>query len=123
MPADPELTLIAGAGLGGLAAAGCLLNRDFQVSVHEQAAELAEIGAGIQLSANAVRALFDPGLREALESVAVRPLAYEFRCHDTAELLQRMPLNAAAGRWRGRWRPVAGRSRRDSLDRSCPADR
>jgi salicylate hydroxylase len=90
----PERTLIAGAGLGGLTAAACLLKRGLAVEIHEQASQLGEVGAGIQLSANAVKVLYDLGLREALESVAVKPLAYEFRRYDTGELLQRMPLNA-----------------------------
>ena len=39
--------LIAGAGIGGLAAASCLLKAGFDVDVYEQAPELGEVGAGI----------------------------------------------------------------------------
>lgn len=85
--------LIAGAGLGGLAAAACLARRGFEVSVFEQAPQLGEVGAGIQVSANAVRVLYDLGLRERLEAVAVKPKAYEFRRFDDGELLHRVPLN------------------------------
>ena len=70
--------LIAGAGIGGLAAA-CLLKRGFRVRVFEQAQQLGEIGAGIQLSANAVKVLFDLGLQDRLEQVTVKPKAFEFR--------------------------------------------
>ncbi len=49
--------LIAGAGIGGLTAALALLRRGFRVSVIEQARELAEIGAGVQISANGAHAL------------------------------------------------------------------
>ena len=49
--------LIAGAGLGGLAAAGCLLKAGHDVEIYEQAPKLGEVGAGIQLSANAMIAL------------------------------------------------------------------
>src|SRR5436190_17758162 len=68
--------IIAGAGLGGLAAAASLLEKGFDVQVFEQAPLLGEVGAGIQQSANAVRVLYDLGLRDELEKVAVRPRAY-----------------------------------------------
>ena len=42
--------LIAGAGLGGLAAALALLRMGCDVEVYEQAPELREVGAGLQLS-------------------------------------------------------------------------
>ena len=52
--------LIAGAGIGGLAAALALVRRGFTVKVLEQAPEIGEIGAGIQLGPNAFHA-FDAG--------------------------------------------------------------
>ncbi|SNT12936.1 salicylate hydroxylase [Noviherbaspirillum humi] len=84
--------IIAGAGLGGLTAAACLMKRGFKVHIYEQAAALGEVGAGVQSSANAVNVLYDLGLRDELEQVAVRPKAFEFRRFDTAELLHRIPL-------------------------------
>ena len=56
MSAKP-LVLIAGAGIGGLAAALALLRRGFSVAIYEQAAELAEVGAGVQIAANGSRVL------------------------------------------------------------------
>jgi salicylate hydroxylase len=84
--------LIAGAGLGGLAAAACLIKRGFSVRIFEQAPQLGEIGAGIQQSANSVRVLYDLGLRDALDKVGVRPKDYEFRRFDTGELLHKIPF-------------------------------
>jgi salicylate hydroxylase len=84
--------IIAGAGIGGLTAAACLLKRGYRVQVYEQATKLAEVGAGVQSSANAVKVLIDLGLREELEKTAVRPEAFEFRRYDTAELMHRIPL-------------------------------
>jgi salicylate hydroxylase len=84
--------IIAGAGIGGLTAAACLLSRGYKVRVLEQAAALGEVGAGIQTSANAVKVLYALGLREELDKVAVRPRAFEFRRFDTAELMHRIPL-------------------------------
>lgn len=49
--------LVAGGGIGGLAAALALVRQGFQVQVFEQAPEIGEIGAGIQLGPNAFHAL------------------------------------------------------------------
>lgn len=87
--------LIAGAGLGGLAAAACLMQRGFTVRVFEQAPQLGEIGAGIQQSANAVKVLYALGLREALERVGVKPRDYEFRRFDTGELMHKIAFAGA----------------------------
>ncbi|MBX6319696.1 FAD-dependent monooxygenase [Pigmentiphaga sp.] len=86
------LTLIVGAGIGGLTAAACLLQRGLPVRVFEQAPALGEVGAGVQSSANAVKVLYDLGLREALEQTVVRPQSFEFRRFDTGELMHRIPL-------------------------------
>lgn len=84
--------IIAGAGLGGLAAASCLMKAGHEVEVYEQAAKLGEIGAGIQISANAQHVLRDLGLGPAIDAVGVRPGAYVFRLHDTGEVIQEFPL-------------------------------
>lgn len=86
--------LISGGGLGGLTAAICLLKDGHDVEVFEQAPELGEIGAGIQLSANASRVLIDLGLKDELDKLAVRPLRIEFKLHDTAEVISTVPLGA-----------------------------
>ena len=85
--------LIAGAGIGGLAAASCLMKAGHHVEIYEQAPQLAEVGAGIQISANAMHVLRHLGLEQAIGKVGVRPGAYEFRLHDTGELIQRFPLS------------------------------
>ena len=53
---------IVGGGIGGLAAALSLLQSGFDVQVYEQAHELGEVGAGIQVSPNASRILHRLGL-------------------------------------------------------------
>ncbi len=85
---------VVGAGLGGLTAAAVLLRQGHRVRVYEQSAQLAEVGAGIQLSANAMKVLDRLGLRDRLAGVAVRPEAFEFRRFDSGELLHRLPLGA-----------------------------
>lgn len=70
-----ERILIAGAGIGGLAAALSLQARGFPVVVLEQAPAFKPLGAGIQLSPNATRVLLalGLGLGEALSRRSVRP--------------------------------------------------
>ena len=85
--------LIAGAGLGGLSAAGCLLKAGFDVEIFEQAPELGEVGAGIQMSANAMHVLNHLGIGEKISAKSVRPAAYVFRLHDTGEEIDRFALS------------------------------
>ena len=85
--------VIAGAGIGGLTAAASLLQAGHDVTIFEQASELSEIGAGLQLSANATHVLRHLGLGPALAEVGVRPGAYVFRLHDTGEEIHRFALS------------------------------
>ena len=85
--------LIAGAGLGGLAAAGCLLKAGYDVDIYEQASFLGEVGAGIQMSANAMHVLNYLGVGDEISAKSVRPEAYVFRLHDTGELIDRFALS------------------------------
>ncbi len=57
--------IIVGGGIGGLAAALAVARQNVEVLLLEQAAEIAEIGAGIQLGANAFNALDWLGAGEA----------------------------------------------------------
>ncbi len=63
--------LIAGGGIGGLAAALALTRQGFTVKVLEQAPEIGEIGAGIQLGPNAFHAFDALGVGEKTRSRAV----------------------------------------------------
>lgn len=85
--------LIAGAGLGGLAAAGCLLKAGFDVEIYEQAPQLGEVGAGIQMSANAMHVLNHLGIGDEISAKSVRPAAYVFRLHNTGEEIDRFALS------------------------------
>lgn len=87
-----EKILIVGAGLGGLAAAGCLLKAGYDVEVYEQSPVLGEIGAGIQVSANAMHVMNHLGIGEAVSARSVRPSHYVFRLHDTGEMVDSFAL-------------------------------
>src|SRR5919109_5650051 len=84
--------LIAGGGIGGLAAAYALAHKGFPVRVFEQAPEFKEIGAGIQLGPNIFRALERIGLKDAVLADAHRPPGMEMRCALSGERVTRIPL-------------------------------
>src|SRR6059058_1664323 len=85
--------LIAGGGIGGLAAAHALARKEFAVRVLEHAAEFREIGAGIQLGPNVFRALERLGLKDAVLADAHRPPGMEMRCALSGELVTCIPLD------------------------------
>lgn len=93
MPSAQNI-IIAGAGIGGLAAAANLIKAGHRVRVYEQAPELGEVGAGIQMSANGVKVLQSLGLGDKLEEIGVKPDAYVFRLYHSGEVLQQFPLGA-----------------------------
>jgi salicylate hydroxylase len=92
--------LIAGGGLGGLTAALALLRKGFDVDVYEQAQALREVGAGVQLSANGNRVLFELGLEDALRACAVETQGKEVRMWSTGQTWKLHDLGAASvARW------------------------
>src|SRR5215216_6690153 len=84
--------LIAGGGIGGLAAAYALSRKGFAVRVLEQAPEFRELGAGIQLGPNIFRALDRIGLTKEMLEDAWQPPAQEMRDALTGEVITRIPL-------------------------------
>jgi len=80
-------TVIIGAGLGGLALALGLARAGREVHVYEQATELGEVGAGISLSPNAVKALRYLGLGDAVRAQADEPPIQITRHFETGEVL------------------------------------
>ena len=92
--------IVAGAGIGGLAAALALVRNGFRVTVLEQAERLEETGAGIQLSPNATRILIDLGLGDRLAPHVIAPSALRVLTARGGREIIRMPLgNAAAQRY------------------------
>lgn len=85
-------TVVVGAGIAGLTLAVALTRQGHEVHLLEQAAELAEVGAGVQLAPNATRLLHRLGLGEHLRRVAVRPESVDIRRWDDGRLLARTVL-------------------------------
>ena len=87
--------IIAGAGIGGLSAALMLAQSGFRVTLLEQAGQLSETGAGIQLSPNATRILIALGLGERLRAAVSVPEALAVKTASGGRLT-RAPLGEAA---------------------------
>jgi len=76
---------IAGAGIGGLTTALSLLAQGFEVDVYEQASQLGELGAGLQISPNGSRVFKDLGLEEALQTYVSPARGKEIRMWNTGQ--------------------------------------
>jgi salicylate hydroxylase/6-hydroxynicotinate 3-monooxygenase len=100
MSAKPDVAII-GAGIGGLALAAFLSRQGAKVTVYEQAKEFQRIGAGIQMSPNAVRVLRALGLEPMLRRVGFEPQAWTHRVWDTGEHLSDLTFGAEAERQYG----------------------
>lgn len=87
--------IVAGGGIGGLAAALALVRQGFTVKVLEQAPEIGEIGAGIQLGPNAFHAFDALGVGDKARSRSV--FTDEMVMHDALDetLVGRIPTGEA----------------------------
>ena len=92
---NPSTVLVAGGGIGGLAAALALTRRGLAVTVLEQASQLGEIGAGIQLGPNAFAAFDALGVGPQARAKAV--YTDEMVMHDAIDEYQvgRIPTGEA----------------------------
>ena len=88
--------LIAGGGIGGLAAGIGAARAGWDVRLFERAGNFSEVGAGVQLGPNVVRRLQAWGLQKNLQSIAAVPETLQVRSALTGQELARMPLGSAA---------------------------
>jgi 3-hydroxybenzoate 6-monooxygenase len=88
--------LIAGGGIGGLAAAYVLGRAGHEVTLIEQANEFGEIGAGIQLGPNIFRMFEYLGLTEKINQLAYFPPAMGMRDVRTGEQVVCVQMGEAA---------------------------
>ena len=77
--------LIAGGGIGGLTAALALLKRGYDVDIYEQASELREVGAGLQLAPNSIRVLNELGVLEDFLKLACQAEGKEIRLWNSGQ--------------------------------------
>lgn len=88
--------IIIGAGIGGLTTALCLNHFGISVDIIEQSPELDEVGAGIQLSPNAMKVFEKIGIADDLSQIAFQPEAIEIRMGESGKSLIRSPLSGYA---------------------------
>jgi salicylate hydroxylase len=110
MASRPSVVIVGG-GIGGLFAANALVAHGLRVSVYEQAPALAEVGAGVYITPNAVRHLERVGLGPAMEKWGARVGAQSsyFR-HDGTPIAPVQVADAAG------WNACFGMHRADLLE-------
>src|SRR5271154_4435529 len=90
--------VVVGGGIGGLTTAIALRSQGIDVLVLEQAKVLTEIGAGIQIAANAAIVLRELGLEAIIREVGVKPQSYDYRDLRSGKMLYRAPLGDEAAK-------------------------
>ena len=91
-----QQVLIAGGGIGGLAAALASARQGLSVQLLERSPQLSEVGAGIQMGPNVTRVLQSWGLGGALAQVAAFPQRLQARDARTGQVLGTLRLGARA---------------------------
>jgi len=83
---------VIGAGIGGVTLARALTQQGIEAHVFERAQAFGEVGAGVQMTPNAVKVLNALGLQDALNAIGFLPEAMVGRNWKTARELFRTPL-------------------------------
>ncbi|WP_372892803.1 FAD-dependent monooxygenase [Rhodosalinus sp.] len=96
MRLDGFEVFVVGGGVGGLAAALALRGRGASVTLLEQSAEIAEVGAGLQISPNGVAVLDALGLGAEIAARGVAARAVSLRRHQDGAEVTRMDLGRLA---------------------------
>lgn len=88
--------VICGAGIGGLAAAAALRRQGISTTVLEQAPQLGEIGAGLQIGPNATRVLHLLGLQDAMDRISLEVQETVNRRWQDGSIIAKTTLGASA---------------------------
>ena len=88
--------VICGAGIGGLAAAAALRGQGIAPTVIEQAPQLGEVGAGLQIGPNATRVLYHLGLRDAMDRISLEVQETVNRRWSDGSIIAKTTLGASA---------------------------
>lgn len=110
-----EHAAIIGAGIAGLTAALALARRGISCDIFEQASELAEVGAGLQISPNASRILAELGVLEGLTNLWLEPQSIRLISGSSLRELAAVP---AGGFARNRWGAPYGVLHRKTLQKA-----
>ena len=89
--------VIIGAGIGGLTTALALQQKGIDVDVYERSAVLTDVGAGISLWPNALKALYQLGLRPALDAVSFVSVEGRFAVRTAPSCPGRHPNSSSCG--------------------------
>ncbi|KZL21259.1 3-hydroxybenzoate 6-hydroxylase 1 [Pseudovibrio axinellae] len=92
----PKNIAITGAGIAGLTTALYLARKGHRVYLFDAATELSEVGAGIQVTPNAIKCLQALGLGPALMARAVSPSSIIIRSGNNGAKLATVPLGRIA---------------------------
>jgi len=87
---------ILGAGIGGLTAAIALAQRGARVRVLEQAPELTEVGAGLQITPNGSAVLVALGLADPLAAIGLPLKAVQLRDYQYGRSVMRLDMTHPA---------------------------
>ncbi|MFJ9774080.1 FAD-dependent monooxygenase [Kitasatospora sp. NPDC101157] len=110
-PTDPHRAIVVGGGIGGLTAALALHRQGIPVTVHERAASLEPVGAGLALAPNALRALDRLGVGPRLRALAAPHPAIGVR-HPSGRWLARTSTAAVEAHFGD---PIAAVARADVI--------
>ncbi|MDR9774557.1 FAD-dependent monooxygenase [Rhizobium hidalgonense] len=113
-----EHAAIIGAGISGLTAALSLSRRGISSDIFEQAGELTDIGAGLQVSPNASRILAELGILEGLSKVWLEPETIRLISGSSLRQLTAVPAGTFA---RQRWGAPYGVLHRSTLQKALLA--
>ena len=89
MTRSPKVIVIGG-GIGGLTTALALHRRNIEVEIYEQAGQISEIGAGISLSPNGLKALRPLGIEDELLEIGFESPGHAMRAWDTGAVISYM---------------------------------
>ena len=101
--------LVVGAGIAGLATAVALQRRGHDVTVIEERTDTSSGGAGISIWPNALAALDEIGLGDAVREAGGRVTAGALRWRDGTWLRHPSRASGSSRRWANRWWSSADR--------------
>ncbi|SHE32248.1 salicylate hydroxylase [Litoreibacter ascidiaceicola] len=114
--------VIAGGGIGGIACGLALARKGWEVEVLEQAPELKEVGAGIQVSPNGMAMLDRLGVTPMIEGTLFEPEAIELRLGRSGRRIFRLPMKGyAQARWGNRFIQIHRADLHDALAQALRA--